>query len=57
MVKIVLVAAVSSGQGKTTVTAALARKLVQRGERDTVINPSAYTCDANNKPIALVVAV
>ena len=33
MAKMVLVAAVSSGQGKTTVTAALARKLVQRGER------------------------
>lgn len=31
--RIVLVAAVSSGQGKTTVTAALARALVQRGER------------------------
>jgi cobyrinic acid a,c-diamide synthase len=29
----VLVAAVSSGQGKTTVTAALARALVQRGQR------------------------
>jgi cobyrinic acid a,c-diamide synthase len=29
----VLIAAVSSGQGKTTVTAALARKLVQRGQR------------------------
>jgi len=31
--RIVLVAAVSSGQGKTTVTAALARALVQRGQR------------------------
>ena len=31
--RIVLVAAVSSGQGKTTVTAALARSLVQRGQR------------------------
>jgi len=29
----VLIAAVSSGQGKTTVTAALARKLVQQGQR------------------------
>ncbi|NVM80140.1 cobyrinic acid a,c-diamide synthase [Duganella sp. SG902] len=33
MVKAVLVAAVSSGQGKTTVTAALARKLVKLGRR------------------------
>lgn len=33
MVKAVLVAAVSSGQGKTTVTAALARKLVCLGKR------------------------
>lgn len=33
MAKIVLVAAVSSGQGKTTVTAALARALVRRGQR------------------------
>jgi cobyrinic acid a,c-diamide synthase len=33
MARVVLVAAVSSGQGKTTVTAALARKLVQRGQR------------------------
>jgi cobyrinic acid a,c-diamide synthase len=31
--RIVLVAAVASGQGKTTVTAALARALVQRGQR------------------------
>lgn len=31
--RIVLVSAVSSGQGKTTVTAALARALVQRGQR------------------------
>jgi cobyrinic acid a,c-diamide synthase len=30
--RIVLVAAVSSGQGKTTVTAALARALVRRGQ-------------------------
>jgi cobyrinic acid a,c-diamide synthase len=33
MVKALLVAAVSSGQGKTTVTAALARKLVRLGKR------------------------
>jgi cobyrinic acid a,c-diamide synthase len=33
MVKALLVAAVSSGQGKTTVTAALARKLVRMGKR------------------------
>jgi cobyrinic acid a,c-diamide synthase len=33
MVKALLVAAVSSGQGKTTVTAALARKLVKLGQR------------------------
>jgi len=33
MVKAVLLAAVSSGQGKTTVTAALARKLVRLGQR------------------------
>ncbi|MTV41691.1 cobyrinate a,c-diamide synthase [Duganella radicis] len=33
MVKAVLVAAVSSGQGKTTITAALARKLVKLGQR------------------------
>ena len=33
MAQVVLVAAVASGQGKTTVTAALARKLVQRGQR------------------------
>ncbi|MYM26582.1 cobyrinate a,c-diamide synthase [Duganella sp. FT135W] len=33
MVKALLVAAVSSGQGKTTVTAALARKLVRMGHR------------------------
>ncbi|TFW27377.1 cobyrinate a,c-diamide synthase [Duganella callida] len=33
MVKALLVAAVSSGQGKTTVTAALARKLVRLGRR------------------------
>ncbi|WP_317204216.1 cobyrinate a,c-diamide synthase [Janthinobacterium sp.] len=32
-VRVLLVAAVSSGQGKTTVTAALARKLVQQGQR------------------------
>lgn len=32
-VRVLLVAAVASGQGKTTVTAALARKLVQRGQR------------------------
>jgi len=32
-VKAVLVAAVASGQGKTTVTAALARKLVRQGKR------------------------
>ncbi len=32
-VRVLLVAAVSSGQGKTTVTAALARKLVQQGRR------------------------
>ena len=32
-VRVLLVAAVSSGQGKTTVTAALARKLVKRGQR------------------------
>ncbi|CUI07224.1 cobyrinate a,c-diamide synthase [Massilia antarctica] len=32
-VRVLLVAAVSSGQGKTTVTAALARALVQRGQR------------------------
>jgi cobyrinic acid a,c-diamide synthase len=31
--RIVLVSAVSSGQGKTTVTGALARALVQRGQR------------------------
>ena len=31
--RMVLVAAVSSGQGKTTVTAALARSLVRRGQR------------------------
>lgn len=33
MVKALLVAAVSSGQGKTTVTAALARRLVRMGKR------------------------
>jgi cobyrinic acid a,c-diamide synthase len=33
MVKALLVAAVSSGQGKTTITAALARKLVRLGKR------------------------
>ncbi|WP_343733340.1 cobyrinate a,c-diamide synthase [Duganella sp.] len=33
MVRALLVAAVSSGQGKTTVTAALARKLVKLGQR------------------------
>jgi cobyrinic acid a,c-diamide synthase len=33
MVKALLIAAVSSGQGKTTVTAALARKLVRLGKR------------------------
>ena len=33
MVKALLVAAVSSGQGKTTITAALARKLVKLGQR------------------------
>ncbi|MYM70554.1 cobyrinate a,c-diamide synthase [Pseudoduganella sp. FT55W] len=33
MVKALLVAAVSSGQGKTTATAALARKLVRMGQR------------------------
>jgi len=33
MVKAVLIAAVSSGQGKTTITAALARKLVKLGQR------------------------
>ncbi|MDQ1924996.1 cobyrinate a,c-diamide synthase [Massilia pseudoviolaceinigra] len=32
-VRVLLVAAVSSGQGKTTVTAALARALVRRGQR------------------------
>ena len=32
-VKVLLVSAVASGQGKTTVTAALARALVQRGQR------------------------
>ncbi len=32
-VKVLLVAAVASGQGKTTVTAALTRALVQRGQR------------------------
>ncbi len=32
-VRVLLVAALSSGQGKTTVTAALARKLVRRGQR------------------------
>ncbi|MEC5161040.1 MULTISPECIES: cobyrinate a,c-diamide synthase [unclassified Janthinobacterium] len=32
-VRVLLVAAVSSGQGKTTVTAALARKLAKRGQR------------------------
>ncbi len=33
MVKALLIAAVSSGQGKTTITAALARKLVRLGKR------------------------
>jgi cobyrinic acid a,c-diamide synthase len=32
-VKVLLVSAVASGQGKTTVTAALARALIQRGQR------------------------
>jgi len=37
MVKALLVAAVASGQGKTTITAALARKLVRMGKRVRVL--------------------
>ncbi len=43
--RIVLVAAIASGQGKTTVTAALARALVRRGERVRVFKCGADFID------------
>jgi cobyrinic acid a,c-diamide synthase len=44
-VRVLLVSALASGQGKTTVTAALARKLVQRGQRVRVFKCGADFID------------